>query len=79
MNQKGRKLDPIGAVLSITGLVALLYAIIEAPQNGWTDTTIMAAFVVGAVLLVGFSIDFVCDNFCGDGHEEMEGALVVAG
>jgi EmrB/QacA subfamily drug resistance transporter len=48
------KLDPIGAVLSITGLVALLYAIIEAPQNGWTDPTILAAFAVGAALLVGF-------------------------
>ncbi|NRT56611.1 cytochrome c oxidase subunit 2 [Leptothrix sp. C29] len=22
-------------------------------------------------------IDFVCDNFCGDGHEEMHGRLVV--
>ncbi|HEX5585983.1 MAG TPA: MFS transporter [Acidimicrobiia bacterium] len=48
------RLDPIGAVLSITGLVALLYAIIEAPQNGWTDPPILAAFAVGAVLLVGF-------------------------
>ena len=23
-------------------------------------------------------IDFVCDNFCGDGHEEMHGRFVVA-
>ena len=22
-------------------------------------------------------IDFVCDNFCGDGHEEMQGRFVV--
>ncbi|MFI5046959.1 MAG: MFS transporter [Acidimicrobiia bacterium] len=48
------KLDPLGALLSITGLVALLYAIIEAPQKGWTDSTILAAFAVGAVLLVAF-------------------------
>ena len=48
------RLDPIGALLSITGLVALLYAIIEAPQNGWTNSTILAAFAIGAVLLVAF-------------------------
>ena len=28
-------LDPVGAVLSIAGLVALVYAIIEAPSHGW--------------------------------------------
>jgi EmrB/QacA subfamily drug resistance transporter len=48
------RLDPIGAVLSIAGLVAVLYAIIEAPQEGWTDSTILAAFAVGAVLLAAF-------------------------
>jgi len=30
-------LDPLGAVLSITGLAALLYAIIEAPARGGRD------------------------------------------
>lgn len=24
-------------------------------------------------------IDFVCDNFCGDGHEQMHGRFVVSG
>ena len=24
-------------------------------------------------------IDFVCDNFCGEGHEEMHGRFVVSG
>ena len=23
-------------------------------------------------------VDFLCDNFCGDGHEEMHGVLIVA-
>ena len=48
------RLDPVGAVLSIVGLVALLYGIIEAPQNGWTNPTIVASFVVGAVFLAAF-------------------------
>ena len=31
---KATPLDPLGAVLSIAGLVALVYAIIEAPEAG---------------------------------------------
>jgi EmrB/QacA subfamily drug resistance transporter len=49
-----RRLDPIGALLSITGLVALLYGIIQAPENGWTDPGILAAFAIGGVLLLAF-------------------------
>ena len=41
------KLDPVGALLSIVGLSVLLYGIIEAPQDGWTDPKIFACFVVG--------------------------------
>ena len=48
------RLDPLGAVLSITGLTALLYAIIEAPQDGWTDPMILASFGVAIVLLGAF-------------------------
>ncbi|MFN8039975.1 MAG: MFS transporter [Acidimicrobiales bacterium] len=48
------KLDPLGAVLSITGLVALLYGLIEAPGEGWTSPTILTAFGIGIVLLAAF-------------------------
>jgi EmrB/QacA subfamily drug resistance transporter len=44
-------LDPVGAGLSIAGLSALVYAIIEAPANGWTDPLILAGFAIAAVLL----------------------------
>jgi EmrB/QacA subfamily drug resistance transporter len=44
-------LDPIGAVLSIAGLSALLYAIIEAPQRGWSNSTILLAFAIAAVVI----------------------------
>jgi EmrB/QacA subfamily drug resistance transporter len=47
-------LDPVGALLSITGLTALVYGIIEAPENGWTDSITMSAFGLAAVLLVIF-------------------------
>jgi EmrB/QacA subfamily drug resistance transporter len=49
-------LDIPGALLSIAGLSALLYGIIEAPQNGWTNPTILTAFAIGAVLMFAFVV-----------------------
>ena len=49
-------LDPVGAALSIAGLVSLVYAIIEAPGRGWSDPVIVAAFAAAAVLLVAFVV-----------------------
>jgi MFS family permease len=48
-------LDPRGAMLSIVGLGALLYAIIEAPSHGWTDVRTLAAFGFAVVVLAGFA------------------------
>lgn len=45
------KLDPLGAVLSIVGLTALLYAIIEAPAKGWGEPPILATLIGGLALL----------------------------
>lgn len=47
-------LDPVGAVLSISGLGLLLYAIIEAPELGWLSTATLAGFAGAVVLLAGF-------------------------
>jgi EmrB/QacA subfamily drug resistance transporter len=49
-----RALDPVGAVLSILGLITLVWAIIEAPVQGWTDGTTLTAFALAAVLLGAF-------------------------
>jgi EmrB/QacA subfamily drug resistance transporter len=51
---KPRGVDPLGAVLSIVGLGALVWAIIEAPVHGWTDPTTVSAFLAGAVFIAGF-------------------------
>jgi AcrR family transcriptional regulator len=48
------KLDLLGTVLSTTGLVALLYGIIEGPSRGWTDPVIVGAFAAALVLLTSF-------------------------
>src|SRR3954447_23449755 len=51
-----RPLDPIGALLSILTLVALLYAIIQAPDKGWTAPEVVASFFAGLVLLGMFAL-----------------------
>jgi EmrB/QacA subfamily drug resistance transporter len=48
-------LDPVGAVFSMLGLGSLLYAIIEAPQKGWTATPILVGFGLAAALLGAFA------------------------
>lgn len=48
------KLDLTGSGLSIVGLVALLYAIIEAPSAGWGSLQVLVAFVVGVLGLGAF-------------------------
>src|SRR3954466_10540196 len=48
------RLDPIGAGLSIAAITSLLWAVIEAPAYGWTDTSILTAFAIGTVLLGAF-------------------------
>ena len=44
-------LDPLGSILSIVGLSAVLWAVIEGPSHGWRSTEVMAGFVIGAVVL----------------------------
>jgi EmrB/QacA subfamily drug resistance transporter len=46
------KLDAVGAGLSIAGLTALVWGLIEAPERGWTDTSILGAFTL-AVAIIG--------------------------
>ncbi|MHB8869100.1 MAG: MFS transporter [Thermoleophilia bacterium] len=47
-------LDPAGAVLSIAGLSALVYGIIEAPNAGWTSAATLIAFAAAVIVLGGF-------------------------
>jgi EmrB/QacA subfamily drug resistance transporter len=51
---EARRLDPVGALLSIAGLSALLYAIIEAPSRGWTSGTTLSFFGLAAVFIAIF-------------------------
>ena len=48
------RLDPVGAVLSIAGLSALVYAIIEAPHRGWMSGRSLVWFGAAVVLILTF-------------------------
>ncbi|MFJ8672601.1 MFS transporter [Streptomyces sp. NPDC093589] len=50
---KPRRVDPVGQLLVITLLGSLTYAIIEAPEAGWTSATILAFVLVALASLVG--------------------------
>lgn len=48
------KLDLFGAVLSIAGLIGVLWAIIEAPIKGWGNGEVLGLLAAGIILLGGF-------------------------
>lgn len=49
------RLDPVGAGLSIAGLTALVYGLIDAPSAGWTASSTLAAFAIAAAALAAFA------------------------
>jgi EmrB/QacA subfamily drug resistance transporter len=48
------RLDSGGAILSVVGLVALVYSIIEAPTAGWLSATTLIGIGLGIAVLIGF-------------------------
>lgn len=48
--------DIVGSVLSIIGLFALVYGIIEAGVLGWSEPTVIGALVVAVVVLAIFAV-----------------------
>jgi EmrB/QacA subfamily drug resistance transporter len=48
------RLDPLGAVLSVAGLGALLFGVTEGPARGWTSPVIVASFAAGGIGLAAF-------------------------
>jgi EmrB/QacA subfamily drug resistance transporter len=50
------RLDPIGTLISVGALAALVFGIIEAPDHGWGDAPTVAALAAGATGLVLFVV-----------------------
>ena len=55
-NPHPRALDPVGALLSMTGILAVVYAIIEAPSHGWVSPMTLGTATAGLALLVSFCL-----------------------
>ena len=51
-----RRIDWTGAGLSGVGLVAFVWAVIEAPTKGWTSAAVVGAGAFAAVCLVAFVV-----------------------
>jgi MFS transporter, DHA2 family, multidrug resistance protein len=44
-------LDPVGALLSLVGLSALIFGIIQGPEDGWTSSIVLASFLAAGAAL----------------------------
>jgi len=53
---RARKLDPVGQLLIIVLLAALVYALIEGPGSGWTSPKILSCFGIAVAALVALAI-----------------------
>src|SRR5918999_757932 len=49
-------IDMVSTVLGILGLGALVYGIIEAPEEGWGDPIIVTSMVAGVLMLIGLVV-----------------------
>ena len=47
-------MDPVGVALSILGMVALIYGLIQAGQHGWSNGGALLEMLCGVAVLVGF-------------------------
>jgi EmrB/QacA subfamily drug resistance transporter len=54
--EHARRIDGTGSVLSLTGLFALIYGIIQAGASGWTAHNVLYAFGSAGVLLTAFAL-----------------------
>lgn len=52
--REARRLDWAGALLSVTAVASVLWAVIEGPDRGWTSPAVLSTFVAGALLLGAF-------------------------
>ncbi len=51
-----RRMDPLGQILGVVGLLALAFGLNEASTRGWTSTPVLAAFGLGVAALVTFTL-----------------------
>jgi EmrB/QacA subfamily drug resistance transporter len=55
--RRSGRFDLTGAITSTLGMTAVVYGFVRAASDGWGDDVTVAAFVTGAVLLIGFLVN----------------------
>ena len=55
-DERALRLDIPGAILGTSGLIALVYGIIQGPEAGWSSVEIVGSFALAVVLLTAFAI-----------------------
>jgi EmrB/QacA subfamily drug resistance transporter len=53
-NPDAPKLDFVGAIIAVLGLVAVVFSVIEAPTAGWLSTQTLIGVGAGLAMLAGF-------------------------
>jgi DHA2 family multidrug resistance protein-like MFS transporter len=51
-----RRPDPLGAVLTMIGMTAIVWAIISIPKEGWTSVQVIGGLATGILIMVGFVV-----------------------
>ena len=49
-----RRLDPLGLLLSASGMLLLIWGVVDGPGHGWTSARILTMLIGGAALLAAF-------------------------
>jgi EmrB/QacA subfamily drug resistance transporter len=55
-NPHPRGLDPVGAINSIAGVVAVVYAVIDAPTQGWLSARTVGVGTAGVAIIVAWAL-----------------------
>ncbi|TWD79666.1 EmrB/QacA subfamily drug resistance transporter [Kribbella amoyensis] len=53
-NRTRQTFDVPGAVTATAGITAIVFALVQGPESGWTAPAVLGALVVGAILLAVF-------------------------
>lgn len=51
---ESERLDKVGSILLIGGLAMVVFAVMEGPDRGWAEPSILSLLLLGAVLLLAF-------------------------
>jgi EmrB/QacA subfamily drug resistance transporter len=55
-SSQARRLDPAGFAVFTLGLVSLIYGLIRASEDGWTNGVVIVCFAIALVLLASFPL-----------------------